>query len=326
VLVVIAIILTLLGLLIVGLNRASRAAQEANTRSLLKSLMQGVVQFRNEVGYVPHVLDVNRLPVAPPNLASASYMTDIQNWFSMTTAAEFLIGYDKDQFDGYGTVAADGFRNATDATLAEVPLLGIRHPGPDGLWGGTVDTNANGLDLFDRLPRGPEAGGEARRYGPYIDVANDKLLASTDGTLDPTGRLRVFFPGENGYDPTDPKVICDYWGNPIEFIRRPFPGVALNTGYRAGLDNNNDGLINELDVPTLSDVIRLRGWNIDDANAVNGRPDASTAVTGGDPTTSRALQSAEFAFLSAGADRLYEPLIRRDVDERNLDNLVEVGP
>jgi hypothetical protein len=47
---------------------------------------------------------------------------------------------------------------------------------------------------------------------------------------------------------------------------------------------------------------------------------------GGDASTSRALQSAEFALLSYGPDKSWDPGVRVDAQGFNKDNIVEAGP
>jgi hypothetical protein len=75
-------------------------------------------------------------------------------------------------------------------------------------------------------------------------------------------------------------------------------------------------------VPTLSNVFCLRPF------AVEVGAEADTVLTdgSGDTTTSFRLESAEFAVLSKGPDRGVDRAYRRDPDELNRDNIVEVGP
>ena len=46
----------------------------------------------------------------------------------------------------------------------------------------------------------------------------------------------------------------------------------------------------------------------------------------GDTSTSRSLQSAEFALLSYGPDKSWDPNVRVDAQGYNKDNIVEAGP
>jgi type II secretory pathway pseudopilin PulG len=294
-LLVIGIIILLLSILIVAVNAATRSAQRANTSALLSSLSQGLVQFEQEVGYLPPVLDATRRVVAPPDPDGGTFAVDIQDWYSVTSLAEFLVGYGSQRQDGYG------FDAVSNLYQDENPPAGIRDPGRDGAWGATLnDDNGNGLfgDLGDRNP--PIEG---RVYGPYVDVSDERLLGSIDST---TGA--VFFPGEAGYDPVAPKVICDYWGRPIRYYRRVHvPGTIDYPDRRV----------------SLSEVVLLRPFQAKEANVV---PDAVTY--GGAPIglTTYELQSKDFGLFSGGPDTVFDPTARADDDELNRDNVVEVGP
>ena len=107
-----------------------------------------------------------------------------------------------------------------------------------------------------------------------------------------------------------PKVLCDYWGNPIQYFRRPYFG---SDPAQQNLQLN------------LGDVVALRPWEIAPGRETDGYADASSIVSGGDTTTTRDLVAAEFALLSPGADRSSNFAIRRDPDEFNQDNIVKVG-
>ena len=117
--VTVALIIVLLSLIIVALNRSQRAAQRINTQVLMQSITQAQIQFREDVGYLPPVLDINRGLFDPPSLNPGTFDVSIQEWYSVTTLAEYLIGYGNESNDGYG--------NDSDATI---PAPGIRH----GAW------------------------------------------------------------------------------------------------------------------------------------------------------------------------------------------------
>ncbi len=55
--VVIGIVTMLLGILLVAIGGASRTAQAANTRALMNSMKTALVTFRNDIGYLPPVLN-----------------------------------------------------------------------------------------------------------------------------------------------------------------------------------------------------------------------------------------------------------------------------
>jgi type II secretory pathway pseudopilin PulG len=315
-LIVIGVIIILLSLLIVALNMAAKAAQRAHTQSLMTAIAQGLVRFKDDIGYHPPVLVGNsdtddaqylRKLWEGPIPGSSSYNEDIQDWYSWTSLAEYLIGYDEGRYDGYG----DGPSTVYPGSEDELPPTGIRHPGPDGVWGAGRD----GL-LIDRDPVPPSSGGPARVYGPYLQLEDASLLGAL---VQEAGEWVVRFPGEAAYDEDAPKVITDYWGEPISYYRRNYPPGALTQSYRP-IDYNDDGVPDR--VPTLSDVFCLRSFAVD----VGAAADSTIPDESGDTTTVYRLESAEFALLSLGPDRDAHREYRRDPEELNRDNIVEVGP
>lgn len=309
-LIVIAIIILLLSLLIVGLNRATKSAQSARTQGLLTAISQGLVQFEGDVGYYPPVLDADRELLYGPDidLSDSAYSSAAQDWYSLTSLAEYLVGYGDRPQDGYGRVATPGI------LISEEPFTGIRHPGPDGVWG----AGTGSIAMRDPINDG-------KVFGPYLELDDDRLLAS----IDDAGQISL--PGEAGYDAEDPKVILDFWGEPIQYFRRNYPPGGITQSYRA-TDRDLDGAPDA--APTLSDVIRLRPFDIPPGRAKDTRFGDHSAAS--DPTTTYELDSAEFALFSSGPDRAYEKLVRADLpgydgdpeegDELNRDNLVEAGP
>jgi hypothetical protein len=144
-------------------------------------------------------------------------------------------------------------------------------------------------------------------YGPYLELKDERILASTDGTTDANGDLRVFMPGEAGYSDTATKVIVDYWGNVIRYYPRLYSRGSI-TAFDPRVD--------------LTEIVALRPWNLGSGATITATPDA-----GGDNTSSTALKSADFALFSPGADRRMNKMTRADQpDEFNKDNIVEVGP
>lgn len=316
-LVVVAIIILLVGILVVAVGSASRAAQRSSTVALMNSISKGLVSFKNDIGYYPPTLGPQATPVArlrelfpPPVLGTATYQADIQQWYSTAAMADYLIGWDVGINDGYGYPAQN-----------ESPATGIRHPDSDGVWAGTVAPAPAPADgsLASRNP--PLTG---KRYGPYVEISDPRLLASTDGTYDSLGNLRTYFPGDAQYNANGPMVLCDYWGVPIRYYRRPHPPGALGQSYRTGTDINGDGTVDNLDVvPTLSDIYLLRPWTITPGTeSVNRFADGD-----GKNVSTRNLDVAEYALFSPGADRSHNQGITVDTaDEFNKDNIVEVGP
>lgn len=269
----VGIIILLLSLLIVGLNRAVKAAQSANTATLLSSLKQSLIQFKEDVGYFPPVLDDGRNLFLPPDPEAGSYLDDAQLWHSRTTLADYLVGYGGEQADN-----ADG--------------LGIRHPGRDGVWSATFVSGGTGL-FAERNQLGG-TGGRGQVFGPYFELKDERLL----GSLDASGN--VSFPGENGFDPAAPKVICDYWGSPIRYYRAIYMAGALNQRYVTP----TGGV-----APSLWDVQLLQPSSFDSSEG-----------------SRYATQGADFALFSPGPDRQFFQDSFFDPSEVNADNIVEVGP
>jgi prepilin-type N-terminal cleavage/methylation domain-containing protein len=333
ILVAVSIIVVLAALTVVAVGTARGKASETRTVSLLQAMVSATARFEQDHGYPPPLLDGRRATLQFPNPAVRVSNPDawrqrLYDTYSVTSPAEYLLGYVTWDEDGFGyNPDAEVPGNADNG---EIPTLGIRSPGPDGLWG-AIDFNGNNvIDLAERrqslndpnVRRRPENGYPAKVYGPYLDVKLDDVIAVTDGVRDAnTGRYNVRFPGEPGYDPTLPRVICDSWGNPIQYFRVPYVFGAPGTEFRAG-DYDNNGIIDP--GPALSDWVRLRPWDLEAGEGVDGLADDD-----GDTTTSSSLQAGRFAFMSAGPDGIYAPRtddVRRDAGEFNRDNLVEVGP
>lgn len=318
-LIVIAVIILLLSILIVAVNAATRTAQSANTLTLMNSMKQALVRFKADIGYYPPLFgplpglgfggsspDFLRQLFPPPDPAlPASYPERIQDWWSSAAMAEYLLGYGEGRYDGYGYV-----------DLGETPTLGIRDPGPDGVWGAVTNPSPPPGD-GSLGARNPPLDGKV--YGPYLELKDERLLGSTNGTFDPaSGNPRVFFPGDGNYNPDHPKIIVDYWGNPIRYYRKVYPAGALQSVYRS---------FNPADhTPTLSDVFVLRPFDLKPGSAIDGIPDQNPNIPGGDTSITHALRTAEFALVSAGPDRALEQDVRRDAKEFNKDNIVELGP
>jgi type II secretory pathway pseudopilin PulG len=352
-LIVVAVIILLLSIVIVAMSAATRTSQKTRTAALMSSIKQALVRFKGDIGYYPPVLGVPT-PGGPggpvelrqlyansvPHPAAANYSDHMQEYFSTCTLAEYLIGYGNHREDGYGIVNVDPPVGANFKWETENPPLGIRHPGPDGVWGATSHGAATGA-LADRMKYGtaygssgaPNALDQGKVWGPYLELKDEGLLAAVNYGA---GGVETYFPGDTlpaglNWD-TMPKAIVDYWGMPIRYYRRPYPTGALGQSYRA-VDRNGNGVMEPTEaVPTLSDVFVLRPWTIPPgAESNSAYPDAA-----GKTTSSRVLDAAEFALLSTGPDKRLNEDLSLDLpgapgnsdntDEANKDNIVEVGP
>jgi prepilin-type N-terminal cleavage/methylation domain-containing protein len=335
-LVVVAIIVLLIGTLVVALGAAAKRAQSANTQSLMNTISSGLSQFQTDFGYLPPVLGA-RSPEAPGargfardvvRLDQVTAVNDIarqQLWFSHTTLADFLLGAGNRGEDGYGRVIGG---NAGPGDR-ESPPFGIRSPGPDGAWGSidapqqTYAGNPNFWGYYrarnpGRLAVPPAVGDigwntervEGKVYGPYIDLKDERLIGGLTG-FDANGRPQIVTAEQDGNNfDNRPKVILDYWGEPIAYYRAPYGGNDV----RSTLAKPDGTLFN------LGDVYALRAWTIDPNDQSDGAADA-----GNDPSSGAALKSASFALRSNGPDRRFDATRRRDIGEFNKDNIVQSG-
>lgn len=362
-LVAVAIIITLLSILIVAVNAAARASQKARTIALMGSIKQGLIRFKEDVGYYPPVLGVNYTTAGPvgggppngndlrklyrnsvpsPNPAvytGGNYIAHMQEYYSTCTLADYLIGYGSHREDGYGRVPG---LSGPAAWEPEDPPLGIRPPGDDGVWGATLAPTANYGELGWRMrygnanwggysnatpapppPNGPYPWDVGKVLPPYLELKDERLLAGV--YYGPNG-LQTYFQGDvlpGGFTWDNiPKAIVDYWGQPIRYYRRPYPPGALGQSYRSTFDPTLPGNQQLQAVPSLSDIYVLRPRAIKPGSeSPNPYPDQSTPQNN---LSSRELDAAEFALLSAGPDKRLNTnaLFHND----NADNIVEVGP
>ena len=143
-LITMALIILLLSILTVAIASVTRTSQSANTRALMNSIKQALASFKADVGYYPPVLDENRDLFTP-------WGVDANDWYSETALADFLFGYGNEQQDGHGN---PGGR----------PAIGIRHPGPDGVWLATL----NGAAGHTGSPSTSGLGVSARQLDSHI--------------------------------------------------------------------------------------------------------------------------------------------------------------
>lgn len=329
-LVTLAIIITLVGVLVVGLTQASGAAQRAQTKFLMNSMAAGLAQFKGDHGYLPPVLGAgvtpNNLPgwsrdvFRPPFCKGCQNLQLRQGWYSVTSPAEYLLGYGNRTADGYGIVGDITEVNPSAPGYVESPPLGYRAPGADGAWGAIFNPRPQFASLAGAFaarnpgnaglpyvpdPTQPNAAANdirvrGRIYGPYLELKDSNLL----GGLRPDGTIAR--PEDDDYE-IRPKVILDYWGTPIRYYRTPYIGDDPAAEVYGSLD--------------LGEVFALRPWEFEASERGEGAEDFN-----GDVATTSALKSAGFALLSEGADRTTDETARRDEQEYNADTIVELGP
>jgi len=336
---VVGIIVVLVGLLVVAVSSASKVAQAASTRSMMGAVSRALTQFKTDMGYLPPVLGFPttgasqngsmgylRDLVLPPILTGGSTpleATQIQNYYSMTAMVEYLIGPGGRDEDGYGAI---GIPANTTQGFKELPPAGIRSPLKDGVWGAYSNPNqgTQSLGNFSRrnLPQGIAANTSTvanvsgRILGPYLELKDGSLLGAIVGTDSVTGQPIVARAGDNNWSPTAPKVLLDYYGQPIRYYRKGYANgdpkriggkqVGGGSGVGIGWD--------------LSDIFVLRPQKFEPNTEMDGIADNN-----GDPTTSRSLQMADFALFSSGPNQRADFTVRRDATLFNEDNVVEVG-
>ena len=229
--------------------------------------------------------------------------------------------------DGYGAI---GIPANTTQGFKELPPAGIRSPLKDGVWGAYSNPNqgTQSLGNFSRrnLPQGIAANTSivanvsGRILGPYLELKDGSLLGAIVGTDSVTGQPIVARAGDNNWNPTAPKVLLDYYGQPIRFYRKGYVNgdpkrtggkkVGVGTGSDVGWD--------------LSDIFVLRPQKFDLNTGIDDLAD-DLADGNGDKSTSRSLKMADFALFSSGPDQRADFTVRRDATLFNEDNIVEVG-
>ena len=333
-LVTVGVIVVLAGILVLSLSSAARAAQSGKTDFLMQSIKTGVERFRADHGYLPPVLGVNgtgegQVGYGRDLLPLPGTPGEMNGWYSMTSLPEFLLGYGDRRMDGYGYVDISSPipPDQSEPGFREFPSIGLRSPGPDGVWNATLNPRGGG-DPYRFISRNPANLGTltygntaqipGKVYGPYIDLKDDTVIGEVTGmTFDENGGFvtqqyeRVLLPGDEGFGrDNNPKVFVDYWGSPIRYYRRPYNQISDPSGDRTDLN--------------LGQVIALRPQDFAEGDGVE------TVYLDGndDPFTSRSVLSAEYALFSFGPDKLNYDNVRRvdNEDEYNKDNIVKVGP
>ncbi len=339
---VVGIIVTLVGILIVTVARTSKAAQGASTRQLMGAVSKALAQFRSDLGYFPPVLGAPtsggsaagtrgylRDLVLPPEWSATPTQVEldrVQNYYSMTSMIEYLMGIGGRDEDGYGAV---GVPIANTPGAKEMPPAGIRTPTRDGVWGAYLNPNSGTQPLgnFSRrnLPQGAAAANaskapsvQGRVLGPYLELKDGSLLGAVVGA-DSAGAPVIARAGDNNWTSKAPKVLLDYFGQPIRFYRRGYadgdPSRVGGKEVGGGEGGENGGVGWD-----LSDIFVLRPQRFEPGTEIDGRADAN-----GDTTTSRLLQMTDFALFSSGPDQRAKFDVRVDETLFNEDNIVEVG-
>ena len=173
-------------------------------------------------------------------------------------------------------------------------------------------------------------------FGPYLELKDPSIIGACKGRDPVTNNLIIIraTDGDANFDKY-PKVILDYWGQPIHYYRRGYVNLMPNTP-----DPATDGTRFD-----LGDFFVLRPAKGDNADFVpdnqaitdvldDENPDLQTSslINGKDRSSTPRLRSAEFALLSSGPDKKLDRSRRvglsgpnKDVDV-NADNIVETGP
>ena len=318
----------------------------------------------------------------------------LQDWYSVTSLAEYLIGAGDRSQDGYGICGELPDTVPTDPLPGqrELPRAGIRSPGMDGVWGAalqpismadansaTVTSSYSGAKMpsngnqailmkglfFSRNVALPSrvllnatvsgAGNDTSRcilrsrpnlegkiFGPYLELKDPSVIGGYKGKIpdpkDPAGVGKIqsivrVTDGDPDFDKY-PKVILDYWGQPIRYYRRGYVNLTPNTP-----DQATDGT--KFD---LGDFFALRPTQAIESEFIPDAQAATDVLADGnnDRSSTARLRSAEFALLSSGPDKKLERQRRIGIDitpspifnyqnpnndvDVNADNIVETGP
>ena len=183
---------------------------------------------------------------------------------------------------------------------------------------------------------------EGKIFGPYLELKDPSVIGGYRGKIadprDPTGVGRIqsivrVTDGDPDFDKY-PKVILDYWGQPIRYYRRGYVNLTPNTP-----DQATDGT--KFDLGDFFALRPTQGIESEFVPAAQAATDVLADLNGDRSSTPR-LRSAEFALLSSGPDKKLERQRRIGIDitaspkfdyqnpnndvDVNADNIVETGP
>jgi len=272
--------------------------------------------------------DLVRPVVAPAGL-NPQQITTLQTYYSLTTPVEYLIGPGGRDEDGYGCVDPPPPLPPPQPIPPghkEMPTAGIRSPLRDGVWGALASprqaTPGNGAFNSRNLPRGvveandsTDPNVQGRSLGPYLELKDGSAIGAVAG-FDQTGQVVVARPGDNHFNPNAPKVLLDYYGQPIRYYRK---GYSSDDPRRTAGKSSGSGGSSGIGWD-LSDIFVLRPQRFTPGTELVGAVDANN-----DGATSRQLQTADFALFSSGPDQRVNNFVRADAELFNEDNIVEVG-
>ncbi len=290
-LVVIGIIGLLVSIVLVAGSGALSSSKKAQTERFLRTIADGLEQFKTDFGYYPPLL--NPPPGAGVNQAGRALVVteafpnayvagtgdlEVKRYYSVHSLSAYLVGVGDLNYGGKEIYDDGNATNGHEVNLddgADGP--GIRNPGPDRSWGGALARNGSTGETPEAGRPAPEQTG--RTYGPYIDIAQGKGLRvareeSAGGRRDETADMEHAAKGMY--------FLTDRWDKPVRYYRH-WPTKA-RTGPNAGRDGVSDAPLELL---------------THDAATQYGESDTVPAQA------DQALLGAEFALLSAGEDSFF---------------------
>jgi hypothetical protein len=203
------------------------------------------------------------------------------------------------------------------------------------VWGASFASGLGAPGQFSRRSTASLGGNQGylkgRVYGPYLELKDPQAVGALVDyqSIAPGEALvpRAVGPSDSSYPTALPGAsdgvrqnfgmcILDYWGSPIIYYRKGY--VNGDPRYLATREAVAGSPTCGFD---LSDMPALRPQRFDPGTQAQGSPDAA-----GDSFTSRELFGAEFALLSPGPDRRWDPRRRVGLNQENADNIVVTGP